>query len=501
MKAGWLAIGLWCVANNAMGQAFPDSIKVLLQQEPKDSAYIVRLNKVAFSYLRTDPEAARALANLSMNFARQIGFTRGYSRALSVTGSSYWSEGNYESALDYYQLAARESGAVNDTTGLYEAYNNIGEVHKKLGDYPKAVEFLDKALSLQPKASTNYDLTLYNLGEAYYFMGRYSLAFDFFNQALSKAVAENDAHTLAYAYTGLGMLKAKDKEYFQALAYYTKAEAIWKELGQQRTLIQTYQDFADVYVSVGDLGQADRYLQQAVALATDIHAADLQMKNFQLLANLRQRQRQFESALAFINQYNTIRDSLYNEKRSQQIARLQTLFETEARDIENQQLKATQALLDAQIRTQQLLLATISAALVLMAFLAFIFFRQRKRIMQGNMLLQQKNVEIHTQKEAIERQSRELQSLNQQLQDLNRSLESKIEERTHQLTLKNEKLEKYAHANAHLLRAPVVSILGLLNLIERLSLSEADRTLVEHLQKCGRDLDRITREMGRALED
>jgi signal transduction histidine kinase len=192
---------------------------------------------------------------------------------------------------------------------------------------------------------------------------------------------------------------------------------------------------------------------------------------------------------------------MYNEKRSEQIARLQTLFETEARDIENQQLKATQSLLDAQIKTRNLLIITISGGLLAAGFLAYIFFRQRREISKVNNLLLEKNAEINEQKGEIEDQTLELKNLNDQLQDLNKSLECKIEERTRQLTWQNKKLAEYAHANAHQLRAPVVSILGLLNLIEKIQLPEEDKILISHLQKCGRELDQITRTINRNLEE
>lgn len=479
----------------------PDSVEIFLRHSPKDSSYIVRLNEMAFDFLKSNPEIGRALATKSAEFSRAIRFTRGLARALNVTGSSYWVTGNYESALNFYHLSAREAEKVNDRVGLSHAYHNIGEVYKKLGDYTKAIAFLQTSLKWDAVYHVNYDITLYNIGEAHYLIGDYDSASGYFDRALSKALKENNPRTIAYSYTGLGRIKHHDRDFYQALAYFTKAERLWKEQGEIRCLIQTYQDFSETFLALAQHPQALEYVNMAIVLADEIAAPDLQIYNYQQQSKLYARQGDLKKALTAMQQHVAMKDSVYHEKRREEIARLQASFESGARDIENQQLKATHALQYAQIRTQKLMLIGMTAALIASAVMAYVLFRQHKRVAEVNGLLRDKTTEIQIQKEEIESQTTELQSLNDQLQDLNKSLESKIEERTQRLTWQKQKLAEYAHANAHQLRAPVVSILGLLHLIERIELPENDQILVEKLQVCGMDLDRITRVIARNLEE
>jgi signal transduction histidine kinase len=239
----------------------------------------------------------------------------------------------------------------------------------------------------------------------------------------------------------------------------------------------------------------------SIVLADEIAAPDLHIYNYRQQSKLHSRQGDLKKALAAMDLHVEMKDSIYHNERREEVARLQASFESGARDIENQQLKATHALLDARIRSQQLMLIAMTAALIASAIMAYVLFRQRKRVAEVNDLLREKTMEIQIQKEEIENQTAELTDLNNQLQDLNKSLESKIEERTRRLTWQKQKLAEYAHANAHQLRAPVVSILGLLHLIERLDLPENDRILVQQLQVCGKDLDSITRVIARNLEE
>jgi len=496
-----LVIFLCAAAAGLKGQVIlPDSIRYLLEQSPKDSAYLVNLNRIAFDCLKASPELGREIASLSMKYSRDANFVRGYARALDVTGSSYWVVGDYESALNYYQLSARESGSIKDSVGLSSVYHNMGEVFKKVGDYNKSIEFLSLSLKWDKKDNIHTGITLYNIGEAYLMKRQLSEASRYFNDALIRAIADKDNRTLAYCYQGLGSVKFINREYYPALAYFTQAEKMWKEQGEFRSLIQTHKDFADVYISLGEFKKAEGYLLQGIQLATRIHAPDLQVDNYLNLSKLFSLQGDYRKAFDAMVRHNSLNDSVYNVKKTEHIAHLQTLFDSENRDRENTQLRAEKQLQESQIRWQQLFILLIGAGLLTAGILAWGLYRQHRKILEVNEILKVKNLEIRQQKGEIETQTKTLQELNAQLQELNKSLESRIEDRTYLLVRQNEKLSAYAYANAHQLRAPVVSILGLLSLIDRLKLPPEDHELVSHLIDCGQQLDRITREINRNLE-
>jgi tetratricopeptide (TPR) repeat protein len=492
---------LSCVGAFARVTILPDSVTQMLESRTKDSVLVMRLNEIAFGYLKFNPILGRELADRTMDIAREINFTRGYARAVNVKGSSYWSVGDYESALEYYHKAAKASSAINDQVGLSTAYHNIGEVHKKLGDYRKAIRFLETSLEWDRKNKVNYGITLYNIGEAYFERDEPAQAQTYFEMALKQATIEKDTRAIAYSFNGLGKLRKQEGEYEQAFDYFGRAEALWADGGDLRSLIQTYQDFSDTYVAINDLNAAHTSLHKAIVLAEEIQAIDLLASGYERLSSIYYSQGEFKKSVDILSIRNSIRDSLYDINRSQQIAQLQVAFQTDARLIENQQLKAAQALQEAKIRTQSFTIVAISVGLVLVGLLAVVFFRQRRKISIANKLLHEKSGEINKQKEEIESQATELIRLNQQLQNLNRSLESGIQERTHQLWWKNQKLADYAYTNSHKLRAPVASILGLLQLIDRIEVPAEDKILLDKLKVCARDLDKVTRDINQRLEE
>jgi signal transduction histidine kinase len=132
--------------------------------------------------------------------------------------------------------------------------------------------------------------------------------------------------------------------------------------------------------------------------------------------------------------------------------------------------------------------------------MAWLLYSQRHKVLSVNKILQEKNSEIGTQKLAIEMQATALIKLNEELQELNKNLEARIDQRTKQLTIQNKRLTEYTFVNAHKLRAPVSSILGLIELIDQ-NKPEEYQIILDHLKTCGHQLDIITRQISKNLED
>src|SRR5690606_16260640 len=107
---------------------------------------------------------------------------------------------------------------------------------------------------------------------------------------------------------------------------------------------------------------------------------------------------------------------------------------------------------------------------------------------------QLKNEEIQAQNEEIMAQAEEIQGINENLEML-------VKQRTAELEKKNKALEEYAFINAHKLRSPVASILGLVNLLAKAEHNEEEAKIVrEHLQESADKLDEVVRSITKAIE-
>ncbi|MGL1887072.1 MAG: hypothetical protein OCD76_11220 [Reichenbachiella sp.] len=96
---------------------------------------------------------------------------------------------------------------------------------------------------------------------------------------------------------------------------------------------------------------------------------------------------------------------------------------------------------------------------IVVIYLKFRFEKQRSLLNQYNQELEVVNSSLFKKKVKLLNQRQEIQSIRQ-------NLEALIEEHTAELEGKNEQLSKYVYDNAHILRAPLSNILGLIDILE-----------------------------------
>lgn len=87
-----------------------------------------------------------------------------------------------------------------------------------------------------------------------------------------------------------------------------------------------------------------------------------------------------------------------------------------------------------------------------------------------------------------------------EIKNINENLEQLVKERTEALETKNKALEEAAFINAHKLRSPVASILGLVNLMKTAASADELREANDHLQKEAIRLDEIVSTIRKTIE-
>jgi signal transduction histidine kinase len=100
---------------------------------------------------------------------------------------------------------------------------------------------------------------------------------------------------------------------------------------------------------------------------------------------------------------------------------------------------------------------------------------------------------LNASNEAIKIQAEEIRHINENLEHL-------VRQRAVELEKKNRVLEEYSFINAHKLRAPVASILGLIPILRSLPLTDEGKEVIHHLKESTDKLDDIVRTITHALE-
>jgi signal transduction histidine kinase len=101
---------------------------------------------------------------------------------------------------------------------------------------------------------------------------------------------------------------------------------------------------------------------------------------------------------------------------------------------------------------------------------------------------------------ALQTSYEEIQAQDEEIKGINENLENIVRARTAELEKKNKALEEYAFINAHRLRSPVASILGLVNLMNKVQLNEEARGIMWHLQDSTEKLDETVSTITKTIE-
>ena len=113
--------------------------------------------------------------------------------------------------------------------------------------------------------------------------------------------------------------------------------------------------------------------------------------------------------------------------------------------------------------------------------------------------IEKQNNLLTVQQKEIETINEELKRSNEEIRNININLENRVKDRTNYLELQNKQLSEYAYINAHLLRGPLCSILGLVHLMENGKTQDIDQLLF-HMKKSSQELRQVVDKISKAIE-
>ena len=203
-------------------------------------------------------------------------FLKSISNLLNNLAGVYKDQGDYESALEYYEKDLEISVKIlgSDHPDTATTYNNMALVYDAQGDYEKALEYYDKALEVRERALGSdhpYTAETYNnMAVVYKEQGDYDKALEYYDKALevNESVLGSDHPATATTYNNMGSVYRKQGEYEKALEYYSKAiEVAERTLGNGHPDTATmYNNMAVVYKVQGEYEKALDYYEKALTV-------------------------------------------------------------------------------------------------------------------------------------------------------------------------------------------------------------------------------------------
>lgn len=208
--------------------------------------------------------------------------------------STYQALDKPEKGLEYLRKASEIYKRINDQYYLAQAYNNIGFTYNKQGAKDSAKFYYELAIE-QCKLSNNngiLNLAYMNMGNIYKAQEKYDLSLEYFNKSLQLGEKHNDKVIISETYNNIGILSALQGKYDEALLNFNIAKKVALEVGSKDNLQSIYRNMSEAY--------------------EDLH--------------------NFDSALTYYKLYSVVKDSMFNENKTQKIEEMEARFEHDKKE-------------------------------------------------------------------------------------------------------------------------------------------------------------------------
>ena len=336
-------------------------------------------------------------AQKAVSIARQTGNKRLYALSQQSMGISYTLLADYPKAINCYLTQLKLVEALHDTSYMAKVAGNLGVVYYYLKKYPEALQYYNKCLGILEHLHEKpwVGVALNNIGAVYLDMGDYSKVIDYNQRALDINRQEKITKGEANDLTDMSLAYAHLNRYPEAFKCLDSAMVIFEKIGAKNNmsiasgqLAALYMDApADVLRSQGitparRFAEARKLQQRAVQLANETKNLNTEADQWKNMSQVLERQSDYKGALSSYRNYTALKDSIFNDKKRQEITRLNIQYDYDQKEAG---LKAKHAQEQtravAEIGRQKVIKnASIIIGLVLIMFggITFVLYKRRK---------------------------------------------------------------------------------------------------------------------------
>lgn len=443
----YLAVWLGHRLHAQPGNPGTDSLEAALRGHPaRDTVRIRLLLELSLETERDAPGQSVGYALDAQEIARELNLPMYVADALQQAGNSYGILGANLKQRECYASARKIFQDQGNVRGEIATLNNLGTVSLDEKQYDWARQYLFKALQMTLAGShkRNLPAIFNNLGNLYDGLEKHDSALYYYQQAFERVRSESpDSVVESIILVNIGTSYAELGDMARSLGIYRQAIPYKVATNDLYGLTEVYLNIGDTYMETGPLDSAEHYLLRGLEIADTIEATEMQELVHRQLARLYDTLGRLELALEHSMESAALLDSLRMEESSTVSEATQLRIEAEEA-IHQRELAA----IEQQEKLQQQRILMVAGVVVLALILLLLFFINRRY---------------------------------QERRKAAASLESKVKERTEELSRSNSQLQRaladveattrdlntFIYRSSHDLRGPLTSISGLLDILRQ----------------------------------
>ena len=290
----------------------------------------------------------------------------------------------YDKAMVYFLKSLKIKVELKDKKGIAICYIGIGNVHFMLSSYDKAKEYYLKSLNIEKETGNKYKIAnCYNsIGSVYFKQGAYNKAMEYYMESLKINEEIGNKNGMGTCYDNIGSTYIKQEAYNKTMEYYIKSLKIKKKTGNKNGLSLTFSNIAYLNIKLKKHNEAIEYAHKGLDIAKKTETLLLQSDGYEILSAAYDSLHNYKKSLEYYKLFKQINDSIFNEQSSKQIAEMQTKYETEKKEKENELLVKKNEIQQLQINKatmrQRIVFLIFGATLILIIVISYFLYNRAK---------------------------------------------------------------------------------------------------------------------------
>ncbi len=415
---------------NALQAQKIDSLLKVIPQQKEDTSKVLNYATVAYIYSFSDREKAKTYYDSTLALSQKLVYLNGEGQAYQGIGEYYFYHQDWAKMKENLQKAEEAFLAIKDYRRFYSIKSFYAAYYEKIGDLEQSLilkmevlRYFEKTKELQGEAQMNGAIALL-LSR----MKRYDEAKSYYLKSIKIRKSLNDQRGASIALLNLGAMLSEHGKSDEALIYLNKCIEIQSVL--QEKMIQTAAELnlAKVYndkkayatslkysqpclafyklekdsfnIVMSRLYMAESYLGQqkyetALSEMDSIIVANfdstLYVDVHKMYYEIYKEMGIFSSALQHLEKVLELEQEFNRNEVQHKVSELKERYETEKKDLENQQLVKANELNLLKIKTNNYIIIGTFLLTLLIVSMLLLFVRNNKiKAREKNLLLQQK---------------------------------------------------------------------------------------------------------------
>jgi len=375
-------------------------IKTLDNIKPtKKVELLIEISEFYRTQLR-DSDKALEYATLAVQKATELRDKNLIAQASIQAGALHRNKGESDFALTLLLRGLSAAKEIGNDSLQTDALHKVAVTYLLMRDFEQSYQYAVKEEKLWRASGSEYGLaSALNLkGLSLIYLKRLDEAIESLEQGLVIAEKLENKDLIYKIFSNLADAHLKKGELGKATSYIMKSREITERINDNYGNIVNMIKLGEIYSEKGDLSKAINTTEEGVELAQNFRYAALARNGYEALRDIYFKAGNYKKAFENQSLAVAMNDSLSNISRRHQVSNMQTYYESERKERENQLLKE-------ESKNKNLTLYLISA-MAIIAFLIGGLFIYRTQIKKKTITkLRKQNDEIRSVYEQMSKQA------------------------------------------------------------------------------------------------